>query len=201
MSENEYNHKGVYAVEYSYFYNTEKNLRIDNHNKACFAGLQSMLNSKNFNLKDNIVYRIRIPKGNSKLFFKRENFEKLIRIINIFTPCKIVNLNEEDYIEFKLSYKKYDMNLFLLNFIRLYWYSPRGYSDRIFEKELETMRVFKDRNRMMIRLTSAQKKAIQKNLGYNPGHSNVRKSFKPINYDWFETFNNKSISSIDQFFE
>lgn len=201
MSENEYNHKGVYAVEYSYFYNTEKNLRIDNHNKACFAGLQSMLNSKNFNLKDNIVYRIRIPKGNSKLFFKRENFEKLIRIINIFTPCKIVNLNEEDYIEFKLSYKKYDMNLFLLNFIRLYWYSPRGYSDRIFEKELETMRVFKDRNRMMIRLTSAQKKAIQKNLDYNPGHSNVRKSFKPINYDWFETFNNKSISSIDQFFE
>lgn len=118
-------------------------------------------------------------KGIKEIFIKnftclktQRNQSLLVKIINQITPCKVVTINKEKYIKYKLL-KYYNNNLVLLNFIRNLWYSPRiGLSSYFFKVLRKLHKYFPDADPLE-KLTRANKITCGKyHIFYQEHHSN-----------------------------
>lgn len=190
---------GSFSVLSSFFKDSVDSVMETNTNSACFARVQYYL-KLDTTINNQSFILIPLSKITElKKYLNEKSFVKLLSFINVFTPCELVTENEETYIKYVFSFnKKYDLNLFFLNFIRSYWYSPRGYSHTMFQEGILKTRKIKDKNKMMLRLTTIFKNSLRKDAYC--GHSNVVKSFRPINYDHFESFENTNLASISSIF-
>lgn len=95
--------------------------------------------------------------------------EVLINLINDITECKLVKIDNKEYIKFKFLHS-YDSTLILLNFIRNLWYEPvKGYTELFFDSLLRCE--YKD---SLEKLTYANREACKLATNYSAGHSNVQ---------------------------
>lgn len=90
---------------------------------------------------------------------------KLISIINEITPCKLVEIENVEYISFKM-FNNYDRSLILLSFIRNLWWKQPGFDYKVFFDYISNNE-YKD---PMELLTEANKEACS-DLMFND-HSN-----------------------------
>lgn len=137
-----------------------------NSNTACFAGIK-------FYAPETTVYISQFRQPETEQYI-----DLIVTIINKITPCQIIKINNEEYIEFKLL-NTYDQSLILLNFIRNLW---NKISKDFYEKNekkfyniefFEILKNYKKYREPLKRLTYANKKACEIfKLGYT-GHSNV----------------------------
>lgn len=191
---------GTYSVLGSMFKREELSIMVKNTNSACFARVQTYLSSSE-SVNDQSMILIPLSKLEKlRKYLNEKSFIKLLSFVNVFTPCELITENEETYIKYVFSFnKKYDLNLFFLNFIRLYWFSPLGYSHTKFQEGILRTRKIKDKNKMMIRLTTIFAESLRPN-SYG-GHSNVVSNFRTIDYNHFKSFENKQLDAISQIFK
>lgn len=157
-----------------HYYHMNNNVLVKNTNTSCWAGFNM------FYLDNKILYKtIYIEQ------FTEEKTSKyiplLIRVINKITPCKIVSIEDKEYIQFDLL-STYNQSLVLLNFIRNLWADNKdpismiseGITNKYTEVFFETLRTSKFYKDPMKRLTYANIIAIEQiKINRSFGHSNI----------------------------
>ncbi len=129
---------------------------------ACFASITRVL--KKFNeATDGVLYIKDFEEKETK-----EYIDLIIEVTNEITPCKLITIDEINYIQIQML-DTYDQSLIVLNFIRNLWNEPiPEYSVKFF-KALKATDISDD---SLVRLTTANKVALKGNKGSH-GHSNT----------------------------
>jgi hypothetical protein len=153
-----------------YYKMSPDNKLKQNPNAACWAGLRGA-HGKDFLFKN-------VNKEYKGIIFIKEFrckdvdesiVNRMIYLINKITPCKLVKIEEKEFIRIKV-FERYSQNLVILNFIRMLWYKNGGFNhEKFFEDIFEDIR-YRD---PLLFLMECVKKNVQEKRYYDYGNHSL----------------------------
>jgi hypothetical protein len=172
-----------------HYYRRKGNGLIKNSNEACWSGIVDLFywnfyiskQKEKYKKTKNIPLHIFIDKFQNEYITTRENLINVLNIINKITTCKLVIINNKEYIKYKfICNKNYEANLLLLNFIRLLWYEDYNLN---FEQYYKDIAKYNNEEPFLFLTTCLKNNVIIPSKYYYGNHSHVIPDIIPKTFE------------------